>query len=491
MGDQGATANPAPTNPLVLRVSDDKMQLLLTHVAPLPETPLLLDAVEASLTALQFTRPVARAEWESRVIQAAALQDLHDVPIIEGTPPVPPVHGRIEWVADFFSKGFVADEASGRIDYRQRAAQQSVEKGQLLGHIVPPEEGHEGTDVFGRKVAVEKARPAKLRAGPNVRIDETGGTVHAEATGHIRFKDGLVSVDQVFTVEGSVGLETGNIRHPGTLVVRGDIEADATVETAGQIEVMGLVEAATIIAGGDLIVHGGITGGEGKRIVAVNLRAKFILDADIECGGDVIVETEILQSRITARGAVSCIRGRIVGGRIAAQGGIEAAQLGSEAGVRTVLTAGEDISVASRLAACDEMLADWKRQHDHIATRIAPLKAHVERLDAHAREALARIEEQVGQIEAEMSSVQDEKRRLREESVARTRPQVFVCQRAHTECFFALAYEHMRLTEPIQGPVCFENAEGAIHIRVVQGIQRDSNLIGPAGDRNTHAVASR
>src|SRR5690606_10724322 len=131
----------------------------------------------------------------ARVVQAAILQDIHDVPIVEGTPPAPPVHGRIEWVADFFSTGFVIDEATGRADYRQRAAQRSVEAGQLLARIIPPEEGREGTDVFGQRVPPEKPRPAKLRAGPHVRIDETTGMVYAEVTGRIRLNDGLVTVD--------------------------------------------------------------------------------------------------------------------------------------------------------------------------------------------------------------------------------------------------------------------------------------------------------
>lgn len=491
MDAQDTVADTSPANPVKLRVTDDKMHILLTVIPPIPATPQLLDAVESALADLPFAQPIIRSAWASRVTQAVVVQELNDVPIVEGTPPIPPTHGRVEWVADFFSTGFVIDETTGRADYRQRSAQQSVEAGQLLARIIPPEEGKDGSDVFGHKVAAEKARPAKVRAGQNVRYDEAAGMVHSEATGRIRFKDGLVTVDEVFTIEGSVDLETGNIRHPGALVVHGDIEADTSVETTGHIEVTGIIEPSNVSTGGDLVVHGGITGGEGKRIVAANIRAKFILDADIECSGNVIVDTEIVQSNITARGAVSCPRGRIVGGRIVAQGGIEAGQIGSELGVRTMLSAGDDLSIAAKLAECDASLSEWKQQRDQIATKIAPLKARIERLDEHIRAAVEQLEAQIGQIDTEMSALQAQKRQLREQSAASCRPQLFVYGRAHSECFMALAGERTRITDTLDGPMCFENVDDGIRTRIVQGNQRGSNLLDGDSAKRDHALASR
>ena len=477
MDNPRAPTDTAVINPLALTISGDRIRLILTYSGPLPDHDELVEQIAAALPAFPFTIPPSREQWEARVTQAVLLQDLRAVTILEGVPATPPVHGSVEWVTDFFSRGFVTDAATGRVDYRQPAAHRSVVQGQLLGRVLPPRDGVEGIDVLGRKVTVEKARPARFKAGPNVRFDQADGSIYAQATGRIRLKDGLVTVDEVFMVEGSVGLESGNIRHPGALVVRGDIEADAIVETAGTIEVMGSVEPSTIVTDGELIVHGGIAGNKGASIRAGTIRAKFILDATIESGGDVIVETEIVQSQIRARGAVSCVRGRIVGGRVVAQGGIEAAYMGSDSGTRTVLHAGEDLELAAQLAVCDAKLVEWKKQRDRIVTRIVPLREHADRLEPHVREALAKLEEQVAQIAQEMSDVQDEKRRLREASRAHCRPEIYVHLRAYSDCYFALSDERMRLSETMQGPVCLENLGGKVSCRVVQGSQRGSHLL--------------
>jgi uncharacterized protein len=481
--EAAATSADDASPPIRVQVSGDKMQVLLTCEGPVAAPAELVAQVEDALAALPFEIPPDKARWEPRLAAWSSQAEPRDVVLLEGTPPVPPRHGRIEWIADFFSAGFVVDDTTDRVNYRKRAAQQSVEKGQLLGRIIAPVEGEDGVDALGRKIAVEKARPARARAGANVRLDEMDGALYAEATGRIRFKDGLVTVDQVVTIEGSVGLETGDIRHPGALVVRGDVEADSVIETKGDIEVMGLMEPASVTTEGSLIVHGGITGADDKRIVVGGgVRAKFIMDAVIEARGSVVVETEIVQASIRARGAVSCGRGRIVGGTITAQGGIEATQTGSEAGVPTQLTAGEDLDLADQLEACDAALADWKRQRDRICERVAPLRQRVDRLDGPVQQALGKLEQQVTQIEEQMASIEAKKRRLRAESRAQCRPQVFIYGRAHAETLLTVGEEKTRFTETVQGPLCVETFEKRLRMRTVNSHERTGHLVKGPGD---------
>ena len=89
-------------------------------------------------------------------------------------------------------------------------------------------------------------------------------------------------MDEVYHVPGNVDIETGHIKHPGAVLVDGDVLAGARVEADGDIEVRGTVEASYIHTGGSLTVHGGIAGmGEGTVKAAGSVYAKYILEADM------------------------------------------------------------------------------------------------------------------------------------------------------------------------------------------------------------------
>ena len=50
----------------------------------------------------------------------------------------------------------VPDNETGKVDYREKAAHESVTKGMLLGHQVPAEKGKNGLDVYGKLVPAEE-----------------------------------------------------------------------------------------------------------------------------------------------------------------------------------------------------------------------------------------------------------------------------------------------------------------------------------------------
>ncbi len=330
-----------------LRVSPDRMVVLLDCDTSSVDLRELGEAIRERMLSMGIAEPpdVTRL---LQLLTAAAGKDprIEELGLAEGLKPVQPVDGRIVWLRDFFNPGFVVDEETGKIDYKQRAAMSSVLEGDLLARAIPPTEGNEGLDVLGKPIRIAKPRRPRIRAGKNVRHDKEESTYYAAASGRVRWVKEVLSVDNVYEVPGNVGPATGHIRHPAAVLVRGYVQEGYNIESIGDIEVRGLVEAAQLQTSGNLMVRGGIIGAGGQRIVVSgDIHARFIVDADILAGGDVYVEREIIRSHVVSRGSISIPNGRVVGGEIRALRGVVAGQVGSVANVPTTIIAGEHDSL--------------------------------------------------------------------------------------------------------------------------------------------------
>ncbi|MCK4546224.1 MAG: DUF342 domain-containing protein [Candidatus Eisenbacteria sp.] len=330
-----------------LRVSPDRMAVLLDCDTSSVDLGELEEAIRERMLSMGIAEPPDGARL-LRLLTAAAKKDprIKELELAEGLKPVQPLDGRIEWAGDFFNPGFVVDEETGKIDYKQRVAMTSVMEGDLLARAIPPTEGREGLDVLGRPVRTAKPRRPRIRVGKNVRHDKEESAYYAAERGRVRWVDGVLSVDNVYQIRGNVGPTTGHILHPGAVVVTGDVQEGYNIESLGDIEVRGFVEAAQLQTSGSLMVRGGMIGAEGQRIVVSgDIHAKFIMDADVLAGGDVYVEREIIRSHVISRGSISIPNGRVVGGEIRALRGVVAGQVGSVANVSTTVVAGEDYSL--------------------------------------------------------------------------------------------------------------------------------------------------
>ncbi len=388
---------------------------------------------------------------------------VNNLVLLTGTPPTEPEDARLEWAQDFFQQGFEVDPESGTVDYRKRSAHLSVTEGQLLATLYPARPGTAGTDVFGKPIPPRKPRTIRLRASSNVRYDETEGCYYATAAGRIRYANGVVAVDNVFAIADSVGLATGNIKHPGAVIVGQNIEAGSKVEASGDVEVTGYVEDAEIIVGGNLFVKGGITGGGGGFIrVAGDVRAKFVQNADIEAHGDVVVEREIDQSRVRSRGAVSVIRGRIVGGSVTALRGIVADQIGSDASIVTNVATGEDFLLEAKLAALESQREEHLRMKEQIDAKLEPFE-RAPRIPEHVKAAIVKLRGQSEEHKKCAVAIEEEMDGLRAEFHEARKLEMMVRRHVAPDVVFQLAGLTLRSKESFPGPIKVGIRDGDIH----------------------------
>lgn len=440
-----------------LRVANDRMSVLLDCKVPERSLDTFLQRLEVELMSLDIIYPPKQAELEQILLHAAENGfRLKNEVLAEGKAPKPPEHGKIEWAQDFFNTGYAVDEESGAIDYRQRMENLTVKEGQLLARTTHPKEGSPGTDVHGNPVLPQKARAARMTVGENVRVEkgEKADSCYATIGGRLRWALNTIAVDDVYEINEDVGLETGDINHIGVVLIRGDVRPGSRIEAGGDIEVFGTVEAADIVAGGNLTVHGGITGSYNRKIkVGGSVYARFILDADIEAGDDIIVEKEIIQTTIKARGSLIMASGRLIGGRAIILGGITVGQAGSDGFVPTELVAAVDCTFAEEIKKTKTKIEALNKNLEKIHRVVDPLMAREKLLSPQQREAATELLARSAEMEMIYDDLKTEKEYIEEDSETRCEPRIFIKNKVYSDVTLRIKRYSLLVREEADGPL--------------------------------------
>jgi uncharacterized protein (DUF342 family) len=438
-----------------LRPSDDYMTLLLTCTLPPRTIEIIVGRIRNELGDLGISSEERIAEALARFEKAVPHgPQLEDVVLLEGMPPVPPIDESIRWSGNFLAKGFVVDPATGRADYRRKLADVSVASGQMLAEIIPGQPGKNGQDVFGRVVPPRAPRPVVIHEGKNVRFDPIQRSFTATVSGRIRFVGKVLSVDDVLHVDGSAGLRTGNINHPGALIVSRDIQSDTEVIATGDIDVGENIEDATVESSGNLTVQGGISCKvKGTINVAGNVHARFMRNATVEAGGDIYVDREINQCHIRTRGAVIVKSGRIVGGSIIALKGVETCDLGSDACIPTELTVGKDYTMEALIAEKKAAVESAKSVVLKLRDAVAPLRSKRESLSPPMRQKLAMMQEELERREVSFATVEKELNRLFRSIQAAASNQIYVHGKIYPDNTIQVGAQLKKIKECVNGPL--------------------------------------
>ncbi|MGD9546266.1 MAG: FapA family protein [Candidatus Krumholzibacteriia bacterium] len=365
---------PAGPVTFAVRITDDKVTVVLDCPDPLADLGRTADRILEEFQVLSLPEYPDREFLTSMLQQACTPgEDVRGLPLIMGEAPTPPLDGALIWSRDYFVEGWAVDEGSGAMDFWEKLDNRSVSKDELLVFVRDPLEGEPGLSVFNNKIPVEKPLRARIRPGKGVREEPTEGGLHIHAAmdGRIRFTDGILSVDEVYIIKGNVSLETGNLRHTGTIQIEGDILEGATVEAQGDIIVKGMCEPCDITAGGGLTVGGGIVSEEKYRIeIGGDLNAKYIHDAVIRAEGDICVANEITHSDIRTRGRILVHKGRIAGGYNLARKGIWVGEAGAGGASTTVLVAGVDHTLKPRVKVIRDRIQKLEETRDKLANAL-------------------------------------------------------------------------------------------------------------------------
>lgn len=448
-------------------VTDDSLSVLVMCTVTEENLESLVDFLLSELAALKVVKPLDRPallSWIGKQVDEHG-PVLENAVLLEGVAPVPPTDGGIEWAGSFFDEGYVVDETTGAIDYRRRAAQRAVHKGQLLAKIKLPVPGVDGQDIFGRKLRAPQPKAALIRTGENVTKDGPEGSIYAAAEGRLRFVDDTLAVDKVYFIDGSVGLETGNVEHPGAVEIAQDVLEESKVAAKGDVEVRQVVEHADIETGGSLTVRGGVRGGPAYKIEAAgSVHARFLLDARVEAGQDVVIEREIVHSDVKTRGAVVMPKGRLIGGETVALRGGMIGQISSVAAVPTTFFAGKDFKLPEALKPSEEALEKLVAELAKQEEKIKNIHGRVATLSLQTLTKLEEMQKEAEKLKSQIDALNSDIHEIRASSEALARYAVEVRTMIYPETIFCMGDDTLRVQKEIPGPVRVCLLDGRIQV---------------------------
>lgn len=410
MDNPGSADDPGIDTPpeYQLRVSSDKVCVVLDCPDPLANLTTNLTRIMADFGRLEI--PVfPKSEQLAEILQRISTPGKHliDVPIIMGQKAVPTKDGRLEWTREFFTEGWAMDETTGAVDFWEKLEDRSVHKDELLVTLFHPVPGEPGLNVFGTEIPVTKPSKVKLRCGKGVRTEEKDEGIEYYATmdGRVRYTDGTVAVDDLFLVKGNVSLETGNIRHAGSVIIQGDVESGATIAAEGDIMIKGMVDPCSITCGGTLSVAGGLLGDPDSQIVVEgDFNSRYVNEANILVGGNATISNEVAHSVIKARGKILVPKGRVAGGLVQGYKGVRVGQAGASGASDTRIISGLDYVVEEELAALEQRIAQLEEAQEKITQALKDMKANQDLNDPNVRqvfEGLTAKGKQLGQTIAD------------------------------------------------------------------------------------------
>jgi uncharacterized protein (DUF342 family) len=302
-------------------------------------------------------------------------------------------------------KGTAAVEARpARIEFRVPVAQgtsfmiSKVEAGEVIGTILPPTAGVDGRDVFGRPIApTSNSKPVVV--GRN--LNTVKNQIIAGSRGNLRLKGEVLSIEPLLEIRGDDG-NGAPVNFDGDAAVKGSLTSGHTLRISGSLTVGGAIEAVKLKTGGSLDVKGGIVDQhKGSCTVGGDLRCRFISGATINASGDVQVQSEIVHSRVTCTGRLTVARGPILGGVVAANGGIECQSLGHSNGTPTIVEAGNSITCQSVFAAGHAQIEANQKHVRDVRAKIKPLLHEMKNLTPQQRERATELLFEADELEAD------------------------------------------------------------------------------------------
>jgi uncharacterized protein (DUF342 family) len=283
------------------------------------------------------------------------------------TPPVNGKDAKIEYLIQEETPLMEDDE--GKIDFHNIEQFKSVKQGQILVRKTPATDGIPGKTIMGEVIPAKGGRDIvleKLIGGDGVRIDPADrNTIIAARSGVYYHIADQVDVRDVLTINQNIDFSIGNIKTPSNVVINGDIQAGFEVVSEKDIVVSGVVENAYVSAGKNLNVVKGIVEGGCPVEAGEKLLCNYISWRQKVKAKDVIVKNAILGSVIIAEKSIKAWK--LIGGNVTVGELLEVDELGNENGDLTVVQAGVNAILLSRMKIISKQL-------EFLRKRLEPLK---------------------------------------------------------------------------------------------------------------------
>ncbi len=368
--------------------------------------------------------------------------------VVQGKAPLHDQPGRIEKLYEENKQEEVAKDSQS---YYDRSCIVTVKKDQEILRIIAPVEGKNGVDVYGKEVPRKLAQEAKIE--PGINVEQKGDTIIATSNGVLRWDGRKVSVEPSLEVNGNVDFSVGNIDFDGDVHITKNVLDLFKVYSGRNIVVDGTAEAADIQAKGDLEIKGGMAGKDkGKFSAGRDLKGKYISNAFARANRHIEVRSEIVQSDVVCGGHV-WVNGLLVGGKVAARGGVKVKTLGSEANVKTLVEAGIDEQLREKCSVVGPEIKKRYAKAQKVRQTVEPLMQYQKNLSPEQKEKATELLYQASELEDSAQEMIDELYELYKKAQQEAVAEVEVSSLLYPGVTIRFARVEANVLDILRGPV--------------------------------------
>ncbi|SDI03907.1 hypothetical protein SAMN05421493_10725 [Pseudobutyrivibrio sp. 49] len=325
------------------------------------------------------------------------------IKVAEGTAQQQGTPGYFEYTFDTKFNRTPTIRPDGTADYMSIKTIETVQKGDVIAIYHPAVQGSRGMSVRGQILEPKPVRDLPPLIGRGFDRSNDNLTYTAKLDGKIEVNQGKIIISPVHEVQGDVGIETGNIKFNGDVIIHGGVRDGAVIDAAGNVIIHGLIEDCDIRAGKDLFLISGVKGNE-KTIITCggSITAQFVEYAIINCSGNITADY-FFKSKISCDGKIelSGNNASIIGGFVSAVQGIEANDIGNSFGTITNVSVGVDIERTAEF----EMLA---KKIEDLNSNVMKIKKGIEDFDKLGEERGINVKEDPRRMQLLRVRIRDE-----------------------------------------------------------------------------------
>ncbi|MGL4368256.1 MAG: DUF342 domain-containing protein, partial [Spirochaetota bacterium] len=357
-----------------LQVAKDKTRaILVVFPTKMNKIPQYKD-IEEILHLNKIITPVDKAELEQKIAEIdPSSRAVSKIKIAQSKGPV---KGRKEYFVPLVDIQKKAGKvmSDGHIDFREVDSIIQISKGQEILQRVPEIKPQDGYDIYGEKSLSEMEESQGYQCGENIIPTKQNDNIYmSHIDGCLEVDKKTISVVAMAVIKGDVDFSTGNIDFNGSVQIKGSVLPGFTVKAKGDVIILKNVDDAVIEATGSITVGMGIAGkGTTKVRAGGSVKAKYILNANIEAEGNIEAEDSIINCVIFSNDKISVTsqHGKILGGDVIARHQITVNFAGTQSETPTVLTVGRNLTVERELQQIRKQMSVYKSSTDDVMAKI-------------------------------------------------------------------------------------------------------------------------
>ncbi len=245
----------------------------------------------------------------------------------------------------------------GDVDYHDVEWFETVKKGQNLAVYHAATDGEDGMTVLGEPIPARRGREECILTGTGFERRSDEKTYRATKTGIISLHGTNLEVSDLIIMD-EVNLATGDLIFDGNVLIRGNVGSGAKIRAGADLVIEGFVEAAQIECKGNVLLHQGMNGGGTGYIYA---RGDIVgcffeaatLKAEGNIQGDYFLNCDIATHAMLN---VTGKKGTLAGGKVYAERGMRAHDLGNHMSLPTRIKIGMVERLAERESEIDAQI---------------------------------------------------------------------------------------------------------------------------------------